>query len=166
MLGVTHNLVRIVLSASAAFTIGLLAYDPLTAWLWRAAFPAEIAAQEAQGALLSFRHGLGLPFIYFGAPLCFVGAYFLLVTLAMRGAPHVWLAHAGVGAAAWAALGLLMLWGLVAEPPFSAAALNARAWMLGAGFAAYLALIGAAAGLLCRLLAGVTDAEPRQAPLI
>lgn len=167
MLGLTHILVRVVLSASAAFTIGLLSYDGVTAWLWRLAFPEDLpAVQAADGALISFNHGLGLPFVYFAAPLVFIAGYVLVINLLMKGAERQWLPHALVGAAAWAALGVLQMAALIADPPLADSALNARAWIVTGGFAAYLALIGASAGLLCKLLAGETRREAQPAPSV
>lgn len=155
MLELTHILVRSVLSASAAFTIGLLSYDGITTWLWRLAFPSTLPeVRDAGGALLGFGYGLGMPFVYFGAPLVFVVIYPAVTNLLLKSEERRWLFHALVGAAAWAALSVLQMASLVTDPPLADPVLGARAWIVVGGFAVYLALIGASAGLLCRLIAG------------
>lgn len=97
-----------------------------------------------------------MPFVYFAAPLVFIAGYVVIVNFWLKGASRAWSTHAIVGGGAWAALGGLLMISLITDPPFTDPALNARAWIVTGGFTLYLGLIGASAGLLCRLLAGET----------
>ena len=97
-----------------------------------------------------YGHGLAFPFVLFLSPVAFLILFPLLFWLFLRWLPFRPARAVISGALAWSALSVALA---LAPHNLSNAELNNAARVFGLSFAAYMAVVGAVAGLLVSVFA-------------